>query len=1046
MGVGDAMIKLTHFSMKNAAAVIILIVLLVFGGLYATSTLKVESMPDISLPVVMVSTTYKASPMDVLDQVTKPLEKSLANMKGLKNLTSTSNDSYSTILVELAQGTDVDKAKQDIESLIANVKLPASSERPKVLTFGFASQPVYYGAVYGEEGMNQAELDKLYKDVIEPGFNSIKGIDHIDSIGNQQAKLNIRLDAAALIHYGLSPSMVVSEIQSGLTSSPAGSVEFNGNTEMVRVVGELDTIYQLERMLISTPAGEQIELGQVAEVASISESVFNARLNGRPAIAFHLYKTSEANAVEFGEAVQRMVANWEKTLPGVNFHEVFTDSSMIKQSINGLVKEGVLGALLASLMILLFLRNVRMTFIVLVSIPLSILLTLLIMAPLGITLNIMTLGGMAIAVGRVVDDSIVVIENIYSQLARAHERKESVIVLATKQVASAITSSTLTTVGVFGPIAFVGGVVGEVFRPFALTLAAALMASLLVALTVIPLLAKLMVMNSSKIPHHDAHHTGKFASRYKNVLAASLNNKIKTLLLSGLLFVASIVLIVPQLAQEFLPASESDKQIYYQIELPKETSFETLDAKMQEFEQMLMTALDERGNPQFTYVESLVGYAFSEDRITYQSTMFTEVNAESDAEAVLKTYKEKMLQLLPKESRVEGSLISFGGGGSSSATFSYALKGEDQLLLAQAAQTVREVMAQFPELSEIKDSLGDSKQEVEVLVNQAKARQYGLSTGQVLGAVSEWIGKRNLGDIKFDNVMYETEVEMDPAYKNSLRALQDIPIPTPLGQTIRLTDVAHVRQIDAPVVITREKQQQVVTVTAKITGRDTGGISAKVSAELNKIDLPSGISREVSGVSEDIEESFGQLFVAMGASVFIVYLIMVLAFGNASAPFAILFSLPLAVIGGLLGLLVANESVNVTSLIGFLMLIGIVVTNAIVLIDRVQQLREEGLAVREALLEAGVSRLRPIIMTAGATIIALIPLALGLSEGTLISKGLAVVVIGGLTTSTLLTLVIVPIVYEAIHAFKMRMGRMFRRKSRPQALAVPASETTVNPS
>lgn len=1036
------MIKFTHFSMKNAAAIMILMVLLVFGGLYATSTLKVESMPDISFPVVMVGTAYKAPPLDVLEQVTKPLEKSLANMKGLKNLTSTSSDNYSSLFMEFSQGIDVEAAKRDVESLIANVQLPASAEKPKASTFGFASQPVYYGAVYGEAGMNQTELDKLYKDVILPGFNTITGIDHTDSIGNQEAKLSIRLDASALINYGLSPSMVVAEIQSSLTSSPAGSVEFNGNTEMVRVIGDLDSIYQLNRMLIGTPSGERVELQQIAKVESISESLFIARLDGQPAIGFHLYKTSEANAVEFGEAVQRMIADWEQSLPGVKFHEVFTDSAMIKQSINGLVKEGLLGALLASLMILLFLRNLRMTFIVLISIPLSILLTLLLMAPLGITLNIMTLGGMAIAVGRVVDDSIVVIENVYTQLAKAQERKESVIVLATKQVASAITSSTLTTVGVFGPIAFVGGVVGEVFRPFALTLAASLLASLLVALTVIPLLAKLLVMNSRKIPKLDKHHAGKFALRYKRVLETSLNHKIKTLLLSGLLFVASIILIVPQLASEFLPASESDKQIMFSIEMPKETSLHAMDAKIKEFEQLMLTAHDERGNAQFVSVESLVGYAFSEDTISYRSTMIVEVNTESDTDAVLKEFKDRMLYLLPQKSKVEGSLISFGGGGSSSASFSYALKGEDQLLLTQAAQTVREAMAKFPDLSEIKDSLGDSKQEVEVLVNQAKARQYGLSTGQVLGTVSEWVGKRELGDMKFDNVMYETEIEMDPVYKNSLSGLQDIPVSTPIGQTIRLADVATVRHIDSPVSITRENEQQVVTVTAKITGRDTGGVSALVSGELNQLELPPGVSREVAGVAEDISESFNQMFVAMGASIFIVYLIMVLAFGNASAPFAILFSLPLAVIGGLLGLLITNESINVTSLIGFLMLIGIVVTNAIVLIDRVQQLREEGMSVREALLEAGMNRLRPIIMTAGATIFALMPLAMGFSEGTLISKGLAVVVIGGLVTSTLLTLVVVPIVYEAIYSFKSRVGRLFRKNSPPAAHGSPAAGTT----
>jgi len=983
------MIKLTHFSMKNAAAVIIMAVLLFFGGLYSAGTLKVESMPDISFPVVMVSTAYKAPPQDVLDQVTKPLEKSLANLKGLNNLTSTSSDNFSTIVVELKQGRDPEKAKQDIESLIANVKLPDSAEKPRAMTFGFASQPVYYTAVFGKDGMNQAELDKLYKDVIEPGLMSVNGIDHIDSIGNQEATLKIRLYAGALTNFGLSPSQVVAAIQTNLTSSPAGSVDMNGNTEMVRVTGRMDAIYNLDRMLIGTPRGESVELRQIAKVESISESPFFARLDGKSAIGIHLYKTSDANAVEFGGEVRKLLRQWEKTLPGVAFHDIYADADSIKQSVNGMIKEGGMGALLASVMILLFLRNMRMTVIVLVSIPLSILITLLFMAPLGISLNIMTLGGMAIAVGRVVDDSIVVIENIYTQLARAQERRESVIVLATRQVAAAITSSTLTTVGVFAPIAFVSGTVGEVFRPFALTLVCALMASLLVALTVIPMLAKLLVMRSRAIPQHDEHHVGWLAARYKKILTASLNHKIKTLLLAGILFILSLVLIAPQLAVEFLPASEADKQMFYQIEMPKETSREAMNAKMKEIETMFMEAKDAKGNPQFTYVESLVAYDFSENAVPYRSTLFTEVNAESDAKAVLKEYKDKILYLLPQKSKADGALISFGGEGGSGTDFTYSLKGDDMLLLKQAAATVKEAMKQFPELSDIKDSLGESKMEVEVLVDQEKARQYGMSIGQVLGSVADWIGKRELGDLKFDNVIYKTTIEMDPADKDSLAAMENIPIAAPTGQTIRLADIADVRHVESPVSIQREEQMQVVNVSAKIEGRDKGGISAKVSAALDQLELPSGVSRDVAGVTDDIESGFSQMFAAMAASVFIVYLIMVLTFGNLGAPFAIIFSLPLAVIGGLVGLLVTGESVNVTSLIGFLMLIGIVVTNAIVLIDRVQQLREEGLSIRDALVEAGANRLRPILMTAGATIFALMPLALGMSEGTLISKGLA---------------------------------------------------------
>ncbi|TXK84350.1 efflux RND transporter permease subunit [Paenibacillus sp. N3.4] len=1020
--------KLTAFSMKNITAIFIMMLLLVAGGSYFTTTLKVEMMPDTSSSRIYITAQYTAAPKDILEQITKPIEKAVSGLDGLKNLTSSSQDNYAQVVVELIQGKKLDDAKKDIESLIANVRLPQGIEKPKVLTAGFASSPVYYMAVYGENGMNQNELDKVYKDTILPGFESINGIDHVDSVGNQDAMLTIKLNADAINNYGLSPTQISNIIQASLISSPAGSVDVSGNTQMVRVKGQLNSIYKLDNLPISTPQGDTLLLKQIAKIEAISESSFIARVDDKPAIGVLLYKTKAANAVEFANTADRMMTEWQQTLPGVKFHIVLNEATSIKESIHGMVQEGSLGAILASLMILLFLRNLRMTFIVLVSIPLSILITLLVMNPLGISLNIMTLGGLAIAIGRVVDDSIVVIENIYSQLQKAHDRNESVIKLATQQVSAAITSSTITTVGVFAPIAFVSGEIGEVFRPFAITLACALLSSLLVALTVIPLLAKLMVMKSSKIPHHAENQKSWMASRYKKALLWSLHNRMKTLAIAALVFVLSIVLIVPQLSIAFMPASESDKQVVYQIVMPRETSFEMMNAKSKEVETMLRDAKDAEGNPIFMNNESLVGYDFSSDRSAYKTTMFTEVGPKQNAKKIMKKYEAEIMNLLPGSSTVNSQLISFGdGGGGGGPDFYYFLIGDDQLYLQQAANMVKEKMKEFPELTDRKDSLSDSKSEIEITIDENNARMYGFTTTQILENVHNWIKEEKLGDLKFDNVTYTTKVMLDSKFKNSVNQLGALVMKTNTGQSVQLNAMAKVRTIDAPVSIRRESQKQVVYVTAVIDGKDKGGISKKVSEALSKLELPPGVSRELKGVSKNIDNSFMQMYAAMAASIFIVYLVMVLAFGNGSAPFAILFSLPLAVIGGLLGLLVTGESVNVTSLIGFLMLIGIVVTNAIVLIDRVQQLREQGHSVHDSLIEAGLTRLRPIIMTAGATIIALMPLALGLSKGTIISKGLAVVVIGGLATSTLLTLVIVPIMYELIYRGKARLSRTFKK-------------------
>jgi multidrug efflux pump subunit AcrB len=1026
--------KLTNFSLKNIAAILIISFLLFAAGGFAATALKQENMPDISLPVVFVSTTYPAPPKDVMEDVTKKLEKRIVGIEGLKKISSTSNDNFSAITVELVNGRKPEDAKKDIEAAISDIKLPASASKPKVSKFGSNEFPVYFAALYGNNGMNQEELNRIYKDVIEPTLSGMKGIDHVDSVGEEEAALKLKMNINAINNYGLTPAQVSQSIQAALATSPAGTVKFNGNDQMVRVESDLNTIYNLENMKISTPGGETVLLKQISKVEAISDSEFIARLNDSPAIGITLYKGKDANTVEFASEVDGLIAGWKKDFPDLQFTTVYNSAIEVEKSVHGMLKEGITGAILAAVMILLFLRNIRMTLIVLVSIPLSILTTLAIMMPLDITLNVMTLGGLTIAVGRVVDDSIVVIENIYSELQKAQERNESVIKMATSKVASAITSSTLTTAGVFLPIAFVGGVLGDIFRPFAITLVVALMMSLFVALTVIPMLAKMLVLNNKNIKHHDEEKIGKFAAFYKKVLSWSLDNPKKVVLASILVLVVSVGGTVPFLASSFMPESASDRQVMFTLKLPRETSIESMDEKMKEIEAMLKEAKSASGQPAFEYYESLVGYDQNNtngDRVAYKSMIMSSVTSSPDLlpKEVAKQYKEKILYMLPKGSEAEGKLMSEAMGGSGD-DFAFVLKGDDLNELMKAADLLKEKMKQFPELQEVKDNLNEKKMQVQVSVDQNKARLYGLSSAQIMDTVRVWLAEEEIGDLKFDNVTFTTKVMLDEEFKNSVDKIGRFQLQTSTGLTVNLNEIAKIRQVEAPASISRENQEQMVKITAKIDSKDKGGVSTKVGDALKTVELPSGIRTQVQGVSDDIQESFGQMAIAMVAAVLLVYLVMVIAFGNASAPFVILFSLPLAAIGGFLGLLVAGESINITSLIGFLMLIGVVLTNAIVLIDRVQQLEEDGMSVRDALMQAGLTRLRPIIMTAGATIVSLLPLGLGLSEGTLISKGLAVVVIGGLTTSTILTLVVVPVIYEIIVSMKKWVSRLFKKKEK----------------
>ncbi|GAA3409336.1 efflux RND transporter permease subunit [Paenibacillus hodogayensis] len=1030
------------FSMKNVAAVIIIIILLFSGGMYSASKLKVENMPNISIPWIIITSSYPAPPKDVMDKVTKPIEDKIANVEGINTLQSTSSDSMAMITIEFKQNTNIDKKKQEIEDLLQDVGLPETATRPKASTVGFSSIPAMYLAAYADEGMSQSELDKIYKDTIEPGFKSIRGVDHVDSVGVREMTMDIQLNVDAMTVYGFTPAQVSGAIRTALSDGAIGAVEFDGNARMARVSGDMNSLYALQNLELVSPKGQTLLLKELSSIQAISEFDFIARLDGQPAIGVNLYKTSGANAVEFSDDARALIAKLAKSEPQVKFTTVYDGADVVRESISGLLREGIIGALLASLMILLFLRNIRMTLIVLVSIPLSVVMTLIMMHYLGITLNIMSLGGMFIAVGRIVDDSIVVIENTYTNLQKAQERNESVILLATRQVAMAITSSTLATVAVFAPIGLLSGMIGEFFRPFAVTVACSLMASLIVALTVIPMLAKLLVLKSGNIKHHDEHKRDRVTSFYEKALNWSLTHRIKTLVISGLLFVITVVATIPMLAIEFFPEDGVNRNMTFNMKLPYGTSLESTDLQAKKIEELLRETKDASGEPTFTYVEALVGYGGdgSDKQIPYRAQFYTAVNERTDPEPVKKRIIDLILADLP-----QGSEFKFAGmnsGGVSSSTLSYSLKGDDQAALEQGAELVRQKMKEFPELTDLKDTLQDAKTEVKITVDSAKARRFGLSPATIREAAGAWVRKENLGDIKLDNVLYKTTIGISQADKNSLQQIGKMQLQTPDGAFVYLNDVAKIEEVQAPATLSRDSRAQVVTVSATINASNKLLVTTNVTAALASVELPSGVTREVKGVNEDINESFSQLFMAMTVAILIVYLVMVLAFGNASAPFAILFSLPLAVIGGLLGLALTGESLNVTSMIGFMMLIGIVVTNAIVLIDRAQQLRQTGYTVRHALIEAGIVRLRPIIMTAGATIVAMLPLALGFSHGVMISKGLAVVVIGGLTTSTLLTLVVVPVVYELIEAFKARIGRIGRKK-RIQAAAPAGAGTDI---
>lgn len=1018
---------LTKFALRNSAAIIMISILIALGGVVAALSLKVESDPNVNFGAVIITTSYpNASPEDVLEDVTKPLEKEISSTPGMKTLESTSSDNFSTLVATVDTGADADKVRDDIEKKVNDVKLPTDVDRPKVQSISTSDQPMYYLAISNaNQTMSDDSFNELVKDTIVEELKGIDGIEKIQATGDFVKKVKIYPKLDAMNTYGISPSELKQLISSNHVASPVGTMNKDGEDEIVRVLGEYTNIEQIKRTKLFLPTGPSgglnyVQLGDIADVSLYADKNSLSRLNNKPGIGASLFKTVDANAVETGKRINQKLDELRQRYPDLQFVPVWDSASEIQKSIQGMVKEGLMGAVMASLMILVFLRHLKSTLIVLVSIPMSILVSMIFMTWAGITLNMMSLFGMAIAVGRVVDDSIVVIENIFRHLQTSKERDKGVIFYAAKEVTNAITSSTLTTVAVFVPLMFVSGVVGAYFRPFSVTVVCALLASLLVAVTVVPLMAKLMILHS----HMKEHKPGKLTNVYKSFLIKSLNHKFVVLLLAFVLFAGSIGL-AASLNKSFLPDSDT-KMLMINLKMPKGTSLAVTQETVVKMEGVFMK------EPKLEYVQSNIGSGDEQKKQTNTANLIVKLKSDADIDATLLRYRQQTAPLVPVDGEITINKPEAGGNGG----YQVILNGPDLDNLKQASETVKKKLKENTLMTNIKDNLSDTKDQVLIRVDRDKAAEWKLSPLQVAGEVSNLLANAKIGKIKLDGNDYDLVMGLSDNEANSVDKLKDLWIKSPLGIQVRLSDLAEVDAEGAPAQIMQKDQKQYIQVTADITSSDKGGVSQAETVVLQKLKLPQGVTLSTEGIQQDMQKSFMEMFYAIGAAVLMVYIVMVIAFGNATAPLAILISLPLAAIGGLCGLFITRTALDVTSLIGFLMLIGIVVTNAIVYVDRVQQQRELGLSTREALIEAGVTRVRPILMTAVATIMALLPLGLGLSEGTLMSKGLSIVVIGGLLTSTLLTLVVVPVGYEVLDRVRDRvLGRMNKRAKQQKSQA-----------
>ena len=808
-------------------------------------------------------------------------------------------------------------------------------------------------------------------------------------------------------------------IQASNLGISLGLYEFEEGEQAVSVDGKFMTENELKEMLIPVTPSETnpvpfVKLSDIAEIELVGKVESLARTNGEDAIAIQIVKEQQANTVDVVDDVKDLIAEEEKRIEGLVVDISLDQGDPIKESVFTMVEKAVFGGLIAVLIILLFLRDFKSTIISIISIPVSIFMALLLLHWLDITLNIMTLGAITVAIGRVIDDSIVVVENIYRRLHLKEEKLtgRALIREATIEMFKPILSSTLVTVAVFAPLIFVGGMVGELFMPFALTMTFALGASLLVAITIVPALShflfrKKLYSEKTEIKHKEA---GKLAKWYKKVLQWSLNHKWITSLIAIALLGGSIAL-TPLIGFSFLGSDE--EKVMYLTYTPSagELEDETLKNVAAVEEELLKR--DDIDILQVSITDS-------------SDPMAAMMGGGSGGALMYLIFDDEMENFPEVREEIEEYVFNIGQSGEwtnqnfsttsfSSNEVSYTFYSENLDRLNEAVGMVEDVMKENDGLEDVESTTEDAYVEYTFNVEQDKLLQYGLTAGQIVMMLSTDQSKEVLTTIEKDGEVLEVIVQKEQTNEQpkSIDEMLEKQVPTAQGP-MPLSELVSVEEGTTLNTLSRSAGEYYATVSGTILDQDISKATSEIDEAIEELDLPKGVTVGVAGVAADMEETFTQLGIAMIAAVAIVYFILVVTFGEGLAPFAILFSLPFAIIGSFVGLLIAGETISVQVMMGLLMLIGIVVTNAIVLVDRIIHMERDGMTMREAILEAGMTRLRPILMTAIATIGALIPLAYGSGGGGLISKGLGITVIGGLISSTILTLIVVPVVYEAL--------------------------------
>ncbi|MBN1759423.1 MAG: efflux RND transporter permease subunit [Chitinispirillaceae bacterium] len=1006
---------LSKISIQRKITMTMIYIIAVGFGLFSLTQLKVAMTPDLNFPMVMVMTGYSGvSPEDIENMVTRPIESGVSSTENIQKITSSSSNGQSMVILEFDWGTDMNQAETDVRNSLDMVRdyLPDDADEPVVIAINPSMMPIMMLSMNAED-LSPAALRRLGEDKVKPLLERVSGVASVSVQGGQARQINVKLNPVLLASHGLSPLSVTQAIQGSAGLISSGSIKTEAKEYNLRIYSEYRSLDQIRNVTVKN-GDVPVRLMDVAEVKDgFEEMTGDVRVNGGQGIAVNISKQSDANTVRTAKNIRKALPEIQQVLPaGVNFDTIFDTAEFTEKSISNLVSTAAIAFVIVVFIIYLFLRNGRGSFIMALSMPISVILTFAVLYLSNLTLNVISMAGLALAIGMLVDNSIVVLENIFRHQTFNGDSKKAADE-GSSEVSTPIIASTLTTISVFVPVLFVPGMTGQLFKEMVLTITFSLAVSLLVALTLVPMMASVLLKKRNKetavkTPVIDKKSSFRgMAARYRTVLHWSLYHK-KWVVITMILFFFGSFALVPMIGGEFMPEND-EGQINITIECATGMPLSSSRRISMEIEEVLRktapevtTALFQIGaqsgfNPRGSQVNTISA--------TLKLTPLSERK---------RSHKEISKAIRKGLDAVAGITYSFEGSGmmsSGESAIELKVVGNDLTAARQIAEEFKKRMEKVPGLVDIKLNVSDFVPQLDVHLRQNVLNDFNLSGLQVASIVSISVQGRTAAYYREQGDEYGIYVQLDRQYRRDREALGNIVIPLPGGGTVPLREVADIVESQSPVTIHRENQERYIAVNCNLAGIDLSSARHEIDVIKSEIILPSDITLVTGGTAEDQRESNIAMMIAIAIAIILVYMVMASQFESLLDPFIIMFTVPLSIIGVLVLLFITHTPLSVMAIVGVVMLVGIAVNNGIVLVDYMNKLRHRGMGLYEAAEEGAVTRIRPVLMTALTTILGMVPLALELGDGAETWAPLARSVIGGLSMTTVLTLVVIPVVY-----------------------------------